>query len=96
MSDLDISEHVWYIWNMNVHLTDEQRKFVRERVSSGQYASASEVLRAGLRMLVEDEQWRAEVREKIARGMAQAKAGKLVDGDAFFDELEASLKPDSH
>ncbi len=77
---------------MNVHLTEEQRKFVDERVASGQYASASEVIRAGLRLLLEDEQWRVAVREKIARGLADAHAGRIFDGDAVLDELESELK----
>jgi len=72
---------------MNVHLTPELKKLVEEEVASGQYASASEVIREGLRLLVEERRWREEVRRKIAEGMAQAKAGQLVDGDEAFGRL---------
>ncbi|HNO76870.1 MAG TPA: type II toxin-antitoxin system ParD family antitoxin [Phycisphaerae bacterium] len=72
---------------MNVHLTDEQREFVQRRVASGGYASASEVIRAGLRALEEEERWRESVRQKIADGIAQAKVGELLDGDQVFKEI---------
>ena len=76
---------------MNVHLTPELRKLVDDRVATGRYASASEVIRAGLRLLEEDERWRAEARAKIAEGVAAARLGRLVDGEAAFDELESEL-----
>ncbi len=72
---------------MNVHLTNEQQKFVQQRVASGSYASASEVIRAGLRALEEDERWRKDVRQRIADGVAQAKLGDLLDGNEVFKEL---------
>jgi len=72
---------------MNVHLTPELKKLVEEEVASGQYASASEVIREGLRLLVEERRWRAEVRQKIAEGMAQARAGLMVDGEEAFERL---------
>ena len=72
---------------MNVHLTEEQQRFVKQRVASGGYASASEVIRAGLRALEEDERWREDVRQKITDGVAQAKLGQLLDGDEVFKEL---------
>ncbi len=75
------------IRDMNVHLTNEQQEFVKQRVASGGYASASEVIRAGLRALEEDERWRADVRHKIADGIAQAKVGNLLDGNEVFNEL---------
>ncbi|MEQ8763740.1 MAG: type II toxin-antitoxin system ParD family antitoxin [Planctomycetota bacterium] len=77
---------------MNIHLTKELERLVQERVSSGRYASASEVVCAALRLLEEDERWRDEVRQKIAEGVASAKAGQLLDGDVVFDEIEKSLR----
>ena len=87
MSNLDIFGQVRYTEGMNVHLTDEQQKFVKQRVASGGYASASEVIRAGLRALEEDERWREDIRRKISDGVAQAKLGQLLDGDEVFKEL---------
>ncbi len=72
---------------MNVHLTPELKKLVEEEVATGLYGSASEVIREGLRLLVEERRWREEVRRKIAEGIAQAKAGQLVDGEEVIEQL---------
>lgn len=40
----------------NINLTAEMDKFVDAKIRGGQYANASEVLRAGLRALEQDEQ----------------------------------------
>jgi antitoxin ParD1/3/4 len=41
--------------SLNVSLTPELQRFIAARVASGHYRSASEVMRAGLRLLVERE-----------------------------------------
>ena len=42
----------------NVSLTPELEAFIDERVATGRFRSASEVVRAGLRLLLEDERRR--------------------------------------
>src|SRR5262245_66430187 len=60
---------------MNVSLTEELRKFVDDKVASGLYHSASEVIREGLRLLAEQEAIRAkrvaELRRKTKDGLDQ-------------------------
>jgi antitoxin ParD1/3/4 len=70
--------------SMNISLTPELERLVDERVKSGRYASASEVIREGLRLLEEQEQLKqqrlAEVRRKIDRGIEQLDRGERIPG----------------
>jgi antitoxin ParD1/3/4 len=72
---------------MNISLTPELEKLVGEKVRSGRYASASEVIREGLRLLEEQEALKqhrlAEIRRKIDRALNQLDAGAgIADQEA--------------
>ena len=58
---------------MIISLTPELEKFVQDKVASGRYHSASEVIREGLRLLEEQELIRevrlAALREEIQKGL---------------------------
>ena len=62
----------------NVNLTPELDSFIANRVDTGLYANASEVMRAALRLLERDEQEQEEklraLRTAIKRGMASGVA----------------------
>jgi antitoxin ParD1/3/4 len=82
----------------NVNLPQHQTRFIRERVRQGRYQNASEVVRAGLRLL---EQREAEdtLRLRALRAMArdafaaldEGKLSELAEGDvdSFLSALEA-------
>ena len=72
---------------MNVSLTPELEKFVADTVATGRYSSASEVVRAALRILEEDERWKDYAREKIARGLEDVAAGRIVDGETAMQRI---------
>ena len=69
---------------MNISLTPELERLVDDKVRSGRYASASEVIREGLRLLEEREELKqqrlAEVRRKIDRGIEQLDRGLGIPG----------------
>lgn len=54
--------------NTSVTLGDHFDNFVAEQVQSGRYGSVSEVIRAGLRKLEDDEQKLATLRKLITEG----------------------------
>lgn len=77
----------------SVALSSHFETFVRDQVESGRYNNASEVVRAGLRLL-EDQQKQAELqleamKAAIAAGLA---SGRSIPGDQVFDRLEAKYR----
>lgn len=78
---------------MTVDLSQELEQMLQDKVESGRYPSASEVVRDALRLLADRDELmglgRAELKEKISQGLDSLKRGDLVDGDPFFAELEA-------
>jgi len=80
---------------MNVSLTPELENLVQSHVQSGRYSSAEHVLAEALRLLDERNELTALFKEdldkKIAAGMASLQRGEGVDGEEFFDKLEARL-----
>jgi antitoxin ParD1/3/4 len=67
---------------MNVSLTPELEQFVNRKVESGKYQTASEVIRDGLRLLLEREELHQKkldaLRREIAIGIEQADQGKVA------------------
>ena len=66
----------------NVNLTEHFDRFVEEQVASGRFTSASEVLRAGLRLL--EQQAREEEEKLVAlRALAAEAFGELDQGQGI-------------
>ncbi len=64
----------------NIVLTDIQDQLVQSLVSSGRYQNASEALRAGLRLLEQEEAELMQIRKGLREGLAQAQQGDLAEG----------------
>jgi antitoxin ParD1/3/4 len=84
---------------MNVSLTEDMVRFVEAEVSSGDYVSASEVVRDALRVmrhdrLLEETKLRL-LREEIGRGIEAADSGAFSDrsvSDILQDVLDRQRK----
>jgi antitoxin ParD1/3/4 len=80
---------------MNVSVGKDLESYVRSKVESGDYATASEVVRDGLRLLREKEllfEARLQsLRGEIQKGIDQIERGELLDGEAVMAELRAKL-----
>jgi antitoxin ParD1/3/4 len=67
---------------MNISLTPELERFVNEKVGSGLYQTASEVVREGLRLLREREEMYQKkleaLRKDLAAGIEEADRGEVA------------------
>ena len=78
---------------MNVSLPEQMEEFVRQKVALGDYETASEVVREGLRLLKQrDELWKAEVQSKIKQGMDSIRAGRTISAAQVKSEMAAFKK----
>lgn len=81
----------------NVNLPEHQAKFIQQRIRSGRYQNASEVVRAGLRLL-EQREAEDQLRLETLRRVTEASFSALGRGDhatftseslpGFFDRID--------
>ncbi len=67
----------------NVNLTDELDRFVLEKVESGRYENASEVVRAALRTLEREEQQYEAKLAALRAAIDDGDASGLAEGNVF-------------
>lgn len=69
--------------NTSISLGDHFTRFIDQRIASGRYSSASDVVRAGLRLLEEHETRVDALREALIEGERSGTATPF-DFDAFI------------
>jgi antitoxin ParD1/3/4 len=67
---------------MNVSLTPELERLVEEKIKTGMYQTASEVVREGLRLLNERDHRFATLRSDVRSGFEAMERGEFEDHDA--------------
>jgi antitoxin ParD1/3/4 len=83
--------------SMNITLGSEFEKRINEKVASGLYTSASEVIREGLRLLFEKDMAKQQqleiLRQEVSRGFEQLAAGEKSTKSALdiFDEVSSGV-----
>jgi antitoxin ParD1/3/4 len=73
---------------MEIDLTPELERYVQDKVESGEYCSAEDVIQTALSLLHREQQT-ASVREAIEEGIADFEAGRSAPMDEVFAELRA-------
>lgn len=77
----------------SVALSPYFESFVKEQVSTGRFNNVSEVVRAGLRLLEDQEQAQAlKLQELRAAIQAGASSGPGIDAEQVFNRLESKYK----
>ena len=76
----------------NVSLTTELDSFVQQRVESGHYDNASEVIRAAIRALQQSEAEDLAKVEALKVAIAEGLEGPYLDGPAVIAEMRERIR----
>ncbi|HEV2748308.1 MAG TPA: type II toxin-antitoxin system ParD family antitoxin [Allosphingosinicella sp.] len=77
---------------ISADLGQQLESFVAGLVKTGRYNSKSEVRREGVRLVQEREARLAALDASIARGLADAEAGRTKPAEEVFDRLEGKYR----
>jgi antitoxin ParD1/3/4 len=76
---------------MNIQLKPEQEKFIQDKIASGEYSNADDVITEAFKLLEIRERKRKELQAKIAVGTEQIANGQLTDGEQVFARLQDKI-----
>jgi antitoxin ParD1/3/4 len=81
---------------MNVELSPELEKIVVCKVQAGRYSSAEDLLQEAIELIDQRDQLieltGMDMEAEIEEGLESLRLEEAVDGDSFFDEMEARLR----
>ena len=81
---------------MNISLTPQLEKYIQEKVTSGRYTSASEVIRESLRLMhtYDDLQKQRidQLNQAIDIGLTQLKSGDKLSAPESYQRLKKKIK----
>ncbi len=78
--------------NTSVTLGEHFSKFIEQKIAEGRFESVSEAVRAGLRLLEEEELRVQKLRDILQVGIDQIERGETVDGAEVFDRIFGELR----
>lgn len=76
--------------NTAISLGDYFEDFIASKISEGRYKNASEVIRAGLRLLEQEEQRISMLRDAIKQGISSGIDNKF-DAERHLETLKAKI-----
>jgi len=80
---------------MNISLTPELERFIQDKVSSGMYTSASEVVRESLRLLHTHDDLQTQrinqLNQAIDVGLQQLNKGQKIPAHETFDRMKKKI-----
>jgi len=81
---------------MNITLKPEQAELIQQKLNSGKYNNADEVITAALELLErrdrEDRTWVEETREKVDVAIEELRRGDGIDGELVVTQLQEKLR----
>jgi antitoxin ParD1/3/4 len=85
---------------MNISLTPALENKINEKVASGFYTSASEVVREALRLLLEQDELKqqkiTQLNKEIDKGFESIEQGRFVDGRTTMKHLLERTQNELH
>ncbi|MGE0117040.1 MAG: type II toxin-antitoxin system ParD family antitoxin [Dongiaceae bacterium] len=80
---------------MTIAIRPELERKIVDKVRSGRYASADDVVSDALDLLdkveAAEQAWKADIQDKIAEGWAQAERGEITPADIAFARLRERI-----
>ncbi len=81
---------------MNITLKTEQAELIQQKINSGKYNNAEEVIGEALQLLEqrdrEYETWVEETREKVNVAIEELRRGEGIEGDVVVAQLKEKLR----
>lgn len=81
---------------MNITLKTEQAELIQQKLNSGKYNNAEEVIAEALQLLYqrdrEYETWVEETRGKVDVAIDELRRGEGIDGDVVIAQLKEKLR----
>lgn len=76
---------------MYIELKPAQEQFVQKQLEKGRFSTVDELFDMALTLLSEQDQRLEELRQQIDVGTEQIQQGKVMDGEAVFERLQAKI-----